>query len=92
MPRNYVKKDHKYPETRVNKAMEKIRKKELSIREASARYAIEQTFLFRKIHNINQGVQGRKPALSSEDEKYLADNLKVCVFMTLRQKLKYCIH
>lgn len=77
MPRNYVKKACKYPEARVNEAVKKIIEKKLSFREASEQYAIDQTFLFRKVHNKNQSVQGRKTALTREQESSLATNLKL---------------
>ena len=51
MPRNYVKKGCKYPEARVNEAVEKIIEKKLSFREASAQYAIDQSFLVPQIVN-----------------------------------------
>lgn len=77
MPRNYVKKACKYPEARVNEAVKNIIEKKLSFREASEQDAIDRTFLFRKVHNRNQSVQGRKTALTREQESSLATNLKL---------------
>lgn len=69
MSGNYVKEST--PGVRINEAMLKIKIKEISICKASERYSMEQTLLFRKMHYISQGVQGRKLALSKEDKNIL---------------------
>lgn len=54
-----------------------IRDRKSSIREAGKQFKINPTFLYRRLHNTHQGVQGRSTALSKADEETLATNIKI---------------
>nr|CAH7760106.1 unnamed protein product [Callosobruchus chinensis] len=77
MPRNYIKKRKNYGEQDVADAETEVREGKSSIREAAKKFKINATYLYRRLHNMHQGVQGRRTALSQSDEEALANSVKV---------------
>lgn len=77
MPRNYVPKPKTYSELKLQEALDRIGKGELSFREAEAEYGIDKSLLWRKCHNYNTSKQGRKTVLSTEEEEDLASKIKI---------------
>nr|CAI5847916.1 unnamed protein product [Callosobruchus analis] len=79
MPRNYMKKRKNYSDQDVADAETEIREGKSSIRGAAKKFKINATYeyLYRRLHNLHQGVQGRRTALSQSDEEALANSVKI---------------
>lgn len=75
MPTNYVPKPKTYSEIKLQEAIKNMQIGEISIRDAEAKYKIDKSLLWRRIHNLNTSKRGRKTVLSKEEED-LADKIK----------------
>jgi helix-turn-helix, Psq domain len=76
MGRVYTPKPKKYTVEELEEALSLIKAKKLSVREAAKKYVIDKSLLSRRLRGVNMTKQGRKTALSCEQEGNLAANLK----------------
>jgi len=77
MSRNFnVHKRRAYGEATLKLAIESVREKKLNVTDAAQRYEIPRQTLDDKIKSKHLGKYGKKTALSTEDEKLLADYTK----------------
>lgn len=95
MPRNYVPKTKTYSDLKLQEALERIHKGEISYREAQSEYKIDKSLLWRRVHNYNMSKQGRKTVLSKEEEDDLAEKIKTMAkwgWALTRQEIRSVVH
>lgn len=76
MVRNYKKKPPKYDEDDIARALRDVQDNNLSAAQAANVYGINRNFLIRRLNGEGDGKRGRKPELTPDEEKELANCLK----------------
>ena len=66
-----------YSQEDLRKAVEAVRRGQLSQKAASEKYKINRTTILNKIHKKHEGKPGHPPILTPEEEKIMADSLGV---------------
>ncbi|XP_069671995.1 uncharacterized protein [Periplaneta americana] len=72
-----TRKYHDFSECNLQKAVEAVRNKEMSVHKAAERYGVPKSTVNRKVNNKNVSNYDRPPALDTTDERCLVENLQV---------------
>lgn len=65
-------------EEALQKAIDAVKKKTMSIRDSALKFGLKSTTLYRHIKHPNLKSSGGQPVLSKEDEYLIADRLIIC--------------
>ena len=82
MPRRYTRKPGSrykvYSDDTIKDAIEQVRSKTMSLRQASRAYGVSKSVLGRRVRNLQTRTPGGQPTLSTEFERDLIHNIVVC--------------
>lgn len=67
-----------YNKNYMLRALQAVKTKQLSIRQASERYAVPKSTLAYKVKNLHELKPGRQPVLNTQEEKHLVEGIIQC--------------